>query len=179
MTTHELANILLQQEDVSVHFQYFDGGIDQCYEPVVASVHTYNGEVYLSRNDKFFPPELEIEDWEEEVQDNKTLVWSDLLLHVSEEAQNAFISFISVDNRHHRMNLELIQPHLERCLWSYYHSNARLTQEYMREFITAMQVLGFTPDQKFVEAIDETEIQHYTRYNTEREQIAAIRNNRK
>ena len=56
MTTHELANILLQQEDVPVHFQYFDGGPDDYLNSEVISVHEYKGIVYLSENHLLFPP---------------------------------------------------------------------------------------------------------------------------
>ena len=71
MTTHELANILLQQEDVPVHFQYFKGGPDEYYNPVISSVHQYNGEVYLSATDKLFPPDMRYEDCFDEEQDDE------------------------------------------------------------------------------------------------------------
>jgi hypothetical protein len=56
MTTHELANILLLQEDVPVHFQYFDGGPDQYLNCEVISVHEHKGIVYLSEGRLLFPP---------------------------------------------------------------------------------------------------------------------------
>lgn len=56
MTTHELANILLQQEDVPVHFQYFDGGPDNYLDEEVQGVIEHNGTVYLVEGDKLFPP---------------------------------------------------------------------------------------------------------------------------
>lgn len=71
MTTHELANILLQQEDVPVHFQYFDGGPDEYYNPVVSSVHEYKGRVYLSETDTLFPPDMRYGEWEDEEQDDE------------------------------------------------------------------------------------------------------------
>lgn len=56
MTTHELANILLQQKNVPVHFQYFDGGPDQYLNSEVLSVHEHNDIVYLSESNLLFPP---------------------------------------------------------------------------------------------------------------------------
>lgn len=57
MTTHELANILLQQEDVPVHFQYLDGGPELYLDSEVISVHEYKGIVYLSEGHLLFPPD--------------------------------------------------------------------------------------------------------------------------
>ena len=71
MTTHQLANILLQQEDVPVHFQYFNGGPDEYYNPTVLSVHQYKGEVYLSETDTLFPPDMRYGEWEDEEQDDE------------------------------------------------------------------------------------------------------------
>lgn len=66
MTTHELANILLQQEDVPVHFQYFDGGIDEYFNPEVMTVHKFKGQVYLSEDQHLFPPDERYSDYEEQ-----------------------------------------------------------------------------------------------------------------
>lgn len=64
MTTHELANILLQQEDVPVHFQYFDGGPDQYLNREVISVHKHKGVVYLSEDRLLFPPDERYDEYE-------------------------------------------------------------------------------------------------------------------
>ena len=64
MTTHELANILLQQEDVPVHFQYFDGAPMDYYHQEVKSVHEYKGIVYLSEDKLLFPPDERYDEYE-------------------------------------------------------------------------------------------------------------------
>jgi len=66
MTTHELANILLQQEDVPVHFQYWDGGPDQYLNCEVISVHEYKDIVYLSEGPLLFPPDERYDEYEGE-----------------------------------------------------------------------------------------------------------------
>lgn len=66
MTTHELANILLQQENVPVHFQYFDGGLDEYFNPEVMTVHKFKGQVYLSEDQHLFPPDKRYSDYEEQ-----------------------------------------------------------------------------------------------------------------
>lgn len=66
MTTHELANILLQQEDVPVHFQYFDGGPDEYFNPEVKTVHKFKGQVYLSEDQHLFPPDERYSDYVEQ-----------------------------------------------------------------------------------------------------------------
>jgi hypothetical protein len=66
MTTHELANILLQQEDVPVHFQYFDGGPMDYSHREVKSVHEYKGIVYLSEGSLLFPPDERYDEYEGE-----------------------------------------------------------------------------------------------------------------
>lgn len=66
MTTHELANILLQQEDVPVHFQYFDGGPEQYLNSEVISVHEHKGIVYLSEDRLLFPPGERYDEYEGE-----------------------------------------------------------------------------------------------------------------
>lgn len=64
MTTHELANILLKQEDVPVHFQYFDGAPMDYSHKEVESVHVYKGVVYLSESHLLFPPDERYEDYD-------------------------------------------------------------------------------------------------------------------
>lgn len=64
MTTHELANILLQQEDVPVRFQYFDGGNFDYNTNAVGNIVEYNGVVYLVEGDVLFPPDERYDDYE-------------------------------------------------------------------------------------------------------------------
>lgn len=64
MTTHELANILLQQEDVPVRFQYFDGGNFDYNTNTVGNIVEYNGVVYLVEGDILFPPDEHYDDYE-------------------------------------------------------------------------------------------------------------------
>jgi hypothetical protein len=64
MTTHELANILLQQRNVPVHFQYFDGGPEQYLNSEVYSVHEYNDIVYLSESHLLFPPDERYDEYD-------------------------------------------------------------------------------------------------------------------
>ena len=55
MTTHELANILLQKEDVPVHFQYFDGGNFDYNTNAVENIVEYDNAVYLIKGRALFP----------------------------------------------------------------------------------------------------------------------------
>lgn len=64
MTTHELANILLQQEDVPVRFQYFDGGNFDYNTNAVGNIVEYNGVVYLVEGDVLFPPDERYDEYE-------------------------------------------------------------------------------------------------------------------
>lgn len=64
MTTHQLANILLQQEDVPVRFQYFDGGNFDYNTNAVGNIVEYNGVVYLVEGDVLFPPDERYDEYE-------------------------------------------------------------------------------------------------------------------
>lgn len=66
MTTHELANILLQKEDIPVCFQYFDGGKFDYDTDTVENIVEYDEIVYLITGDALFPPCERYSDYEGE-----------------------------------------------------------------------------------------------------------------
>lgn len=50
MTSHELANILLQKEDVPVRFQYWHDELECHIEADVEDVQMYDETIYLSED---------------------------------------------------------------------------------------------------------------------------------
>ena len=171
MTTHELANILLQQEDVPVYFQYFDGGIDMHNERLVRGVHKYNDEVYLTEDSYLFTPDKDCEDCEDcEVFPTMETLFETL----TPQTRDAFLVFIdNCDTRDMFLHHRLEQPWLERALWSYYRSNIRLTKEHMKEISRSARKLGFNLDPKFIEAIERSNIDVF-RYSTYSRQLASL-----
>lgn len=177
MTTHELANILLQQKDVPVMIHYDHDEIGWFPEPI-NDVAFYKGVVYLSQ--AFIIPSDENLDLLDEEAMPEPPTWRTLLSKVSIDCQEAFFNFISDLDKTHRMKLDLKQDNLWRILWGYYASNANLTKEHVKELSRAACELGFEADPKFIEAVERP--LSWPRYNTEYEQLAAMcaaRNNNK
>lgn len=105
MTTHELANILLQQEDVPVEFHFYhDEANCYCSTPINV-VELYEGIMYFAETE-FVSPEEEERRWEEECRiaaeerrkreeaETKLPTLKNVLKLVSEEAKAAFVLYI-------------------------------------------------------------------------------------
>lgn len=171
MTTHELANILLQQEDVPVYFQYFDGGIDAYGERLVRGVHKYNEQVYLTEDSYLFTPD----DDYDELETPFIPTMETLFETVTPQTRDAFLTFIdNCEARDLFLSHKLEQPWLERALWSYYRSNIRLTKEHMKEISRGACKLGFDLDPKFIEAVEYSNIDVLIRYSTASRQLAVL-----
>ena len=170
MTSHELANILLQQEDVPVMIHYDHDEIGWFQEPI-NDVTFYKGAVYLSQA-FIIPSDDNLDLLDEDLPEPPT--WRTLLSKVSIDCQEAFFHFIDDFDKTHRMKLDLAQDSLWRILWGYYASNANLTKEHIKELSRAACELGFDADPKFIEAVEKPI--SWSRYNTESEQLAAINN---
>jgi hypothetical protein len=173
MTTHELANILLQQEDVPVMIHYDHDEIGWFQEPI-NDVAFYKGTAYLSQ--AFIIPSDENLYFLDEEAIPEPPTWGTLLSKVSIDCQEAFFHFIDDLDKTHRMKRVLEQDRLWRILWGYYASNANLTKEHIKELSRAACELGFDADPKFIEEVEKP--LSWSRYNTESEQLAAINNNK-
>lgn len=192
MTTHELANILLQQEDVPVVWHYYHDEADCYMYSYINHVELYDGTLHLFENEKDSPTEVErrrIEyecEWDAECrrraeEEAKKITWGKLLSLTSKEVQEAFLSFLGDDYEQKRyVSLEIDPERISYLLSLHLSSNARLTKDYMNELVTAAEALGLEIDPRLIAKFD-----HYVsivRYNTESEQLAALkaaRNNNK
>lgn len=189
MTTHELANILLQQEDVPVAWYYYHDEAD-CYVcSCINHAELYGGTLYLFENEKDSPAKVErrrIEyecQWDAECrrraeEEAKKITWGKLLDLTSKETQDAFLLFKEDEwERERYKSIEIDDRKINRILSSWFASNARLSKEYMLELVNAAITLELDIKQELLDLLD-----HYasmTRYNTEREQLAAMRAARK
>lgn len=188
MTTHELAKILLQQEDVPVEFHFYhDEANCYCSTPINVA-ELYEGVMYLAETE-FVSPEEEERRWQEECrrvieerrkreeEEAKKLTWGKLLSLTAKETQEAMLSFYVDDwDKERYLSLEIDPKRISYLLSLHFVSNARLTKDHMSELVSAAEVLGLTIDPKLIELFD-----HYvsmTRYNTDREQLAALRASR-
>lgn len=177
MTTHELANILLQQEDVPVMIHYDHDEIGWFQEPI-NDVAFYKGVTYLSQA-FVIPSDGNLDFLDDEVIPEPP-TWRTLLSKVSIDCQEAFFRFMNDLDKTHRMKLVLEQDSLWRILWGYYASNANLTKEHVKELSRAACELGFDANPEFIRAVEKP--LSWSRYNTESEQLAALkasRNNNK
>lgn len=185
MTTHELANILLQQEDVPVVWHYYHDEADCYMYSYINHVELYDGILHLFENEKDSPTEVErrrIEyecEWDAECrrraeEEAKKITWGKLLVLTSKETQDAFLLFLKDEwERERYKSIEIDPCKINRILSCWFASNARLSKEHMQELVNAAITLGLEIQQELVELFD-----HYvsmTRYNTESEQLAAMR----
>ena len=192
MTTHELANILLQQEDVPVVYRSLELDYNDDYyyaDSPVNEVHLFKGMAYLVSGNFVSPEEderlreeerrrmekeMEEERRLEQERQAKILTWGKLLALTSKETQDAFLLFRKDEWDRKRYESNEIDPNrLSYLLSLHFASNARLSKKHMLELVNAATTLGLEIKQELVELFD-----HYvsmTRYNTESEQLAAIR----
>lgn len=155
MTTHELANILLQQEDVPVEFHFYhDEANCYCSTPINVA-ELYEGIMYLAETE-FVSPEEEERRWEEECRiaaeerrkreeaEAKLPTLKNVLKLVSEEAKDAFILYIDRHDDLERIlnNVHNDSVHLSRCLLRHYATNARLSKEFILEILHACIQFG-------------------------------------
>lgn len=189
MTTHELAKILLQQEDVPVEFHFYHDETDCYWSTPINVAELYEGIMYFAETE-FVSPEEEERRREEEYRiaaeerrkreetEAKKITWGKLLALTSKETQDAFLLFMKDEwDRKRYESIEIDPDRLSYLLSLHFASNARLSKEYMQELVNAATTLGLEIKQELVELFD-----HYvsmTRYNTESEQLAAMRAARK
>ena len=155
MTTHELANILLQQEDVPVEFHFYhDEANCYCSTPINVA-ELYDGIMYLAETE-FVSPEEEERRWEEECRiareerrkreeaEARLPKLKNVLKLVSEEAKDAFILYIDRQDDLERIlnNVHNDPVHLSRCLLHHYATNARLSKEFILEILHACIQFG-------------------------------------
>lgn len=173
MTTHELANILLQQEDVPVEFHFYHDEANCYWSTPINVAELYEGVMYLAETE-FVSPEEEERRWEEECRiaaeerrkreeaEAKLPTLKNVLKLVSEEAKDAFILYIDWQDDLERIlnNVHNDPVHLSRCLISHYATNARLSKEFILEILHACMQFGIeipTDALKLVEEYDITQ----------------------
>lgn len=176
MTTHELANILLKQEDVPVAFQYYHDELEYYVTGLVEDVQLYDGMVFLAEG-KFVSTEEEErrqeEDrlyWEEERRkkmeaEAKLPTLKNALKLVSDEARDAFVLYIDDRCTLDRIlnNVREDPAHLGYFLRSHCATNARLTKEHVLEIMHACIKIGIAiPDKQF-ELLDEQDFSNFQR----------------
>lgn len=185
MTTHELANILLQQQDVPVAWYYYHDEAD-CYMcSCINHAELYCDTLYLFENEKDSPAEVECRRIEYECQwdaecrrraeeEAKKITWGKLLDLTSKETQDAFLLFKEDEWDRERYKSIEIDPHrINRVLSSWFVSNARLSKECMQELVSAATTLGFEIKQELIDYLGC--YARMTRYNTDSEQLAALK----
>lgn len=171
MTTHELANILLQQEDVPVEFHFYhDEANCYCSTPINVA-ELYKGVMYFAETE-FVSPEEEERRWEEQCRiaaeerrkreeaEAKLPTLNNVFKFVSEEVKNAFILYID-DNVILKNILNDVREdpnHLGRILVSYYGTNARLSKEYMLEILHACIQFGIEIPLDFLKLVEKYDI---------------------
>lgn len=173
MTTHELANILLQQEDVPVVYRFLDYDHNDDYYYVdmsVNEVHFFKDTVYLVAGDFVSPEEEERRQeeerlfWEEEHRkreeerrkreeaEAKLPTLKNALKLVSDKAKDAFVLYIdnSCDLERILTNVQEDPSLLGYRLRSFCSTNARLTKEHVLEIMNACVQIGIAiPDKQF------------------------------
>lgn len=176
MTTHELANILLKQEDVPVEFHFYhDEANCYCSTPINVA-ELYDGVMYLAEIE-FVSPEEEERRWKEacriareerrkrEEAEAKLPTLKNALKLVSDEARDAFVLYIDDKCTLDRIlnNVREDPAHLGYFLRSHYATNARLTKEHMLEIMHACIKIGIAiPDKQF-ELLDEQDFSNFQR----------------
>lgn len=163
MTTHELANILLKQEDVPVEFHFYhDEANCYCSTPINVA-ELYDGILYLAEIE-FVSPEEEENRWQEacriareerrkrEEAEAKLPTLKNALKLVSDEARDAFVLYIdnSCDLERILTNVQEDPSLLGYRLRSFCSTNARLTKEHVLEIMNACVQIGIAiPDKQF------------------------------
>lgn len=171
MTTHELANILLLQEDVPVEFHFYhDEANCYCSTPINVA-ELYEGVMYLAETE-FVSPEEEERRWEEECRiaaeerrkreeaEAKLPTLKNVLKLVSEEAKDAFILYIDQQDDLERIlnNVHNDPAHLSRCLISQYATNARMSKEFILEILHACIQFGIEIPLDAVQLVEKYDI---------------------
>ena len=163
MTTHELANILLKQEDVPVEFHFYhDEANCYCSTPINVA-ELYDGVMYLAETE-FVSPEEEERRYQEELRiareerrkreeaEAKLPTLKNALKLVSDEARDAFVLYIDDKCTLDRIlnNVREDPALLGYFLRSHCATNARLTKEHVLEIMQACVQIGITiPDKQF------------------------------
>lgn len=196
MTTHELANILLQQEDVPVEFHFYhDEANCYCSTPINVA-ELYDGVMYLAEIE-FVSPEEEERRWQEacrrareerrkrEEAEAKLPTLKNALKLVSDEAKDAFVLYIdnSCDLERILTNVQEDPSLLGYRLRSFCSTNARLTKEHVLEIMHACVQIGIAiPDKQF-DLLKEQDFSQFQRdmfkSETDKRCMEALRNQRK
>lgn len=199
MTTHELANILLQQEDVPVVYRFldYDHNDDYYYADMpVNEVHFFKDTVYLVAGDFVSPEEEERRQeeerlfWEEERRkceeaEAKLPTLKNVLKLVSEEAKDAFILYIDRQDDLERIlnNVHNDPAHLSRCLISQYATNARMSKEFILEILHACIQFGIEIPSDAIQLVEKYDITQNKREmfksETDRRWRETLRNKKK
>lgn len=171
MTSHELANILLQQEDVPVEFHFYHDEANCYWSTPINVAELYEGIMYLAETE-FVSPEEEERRWEEECRiaaeerrkreeaEAKLPTLKNVLKLVSEEAKDAFILYIDRqdDLKQILNNVHNDPVHLSRCLLHYYATNARLSKEFILEILHACIQFGIEIPSDALKLVEEYDI---------------------
>lgn len=199
MTTHELANILLQQEDVPVVYRFLDRDHNDDYyyaNMPVNEVHFFKDTVYLVAGDFVSPEE------EERRQEEERLFWKEerrkreeaeaklptlknALKLVSDEARDAFVLYIDdyCDLERILTNVQEDPSFLGYRLRSFCATNARLTKEHVLEIMQACVQIGIAiPDKQF-ELLERQDFSQFQKdmfkSETDKRRMKALREKRK
>lgn len=196
MTTHELANILLQQEDVPVEFHFYHNEANCYWSTPINVAELYDGVMYLAETE-FVSPEEEERRWEEECRiaaeerrkreeaEAKLPTLKNVLKLVSEEAKDAFILYIDRQDDLERIlnNVHNDPVHLSRCLISQYATNARMSKEFILEILHACIQFGIEIPSDAVKLVEEYDITQNKREmfksETDRRWRETLRNKKK
>ena len=196
MTTHELANILLQQEDVPVEFHFYHDEANCYWSTPINVAELYEGVMYLAETE-FVSPEEEERRWEEECRiaaeerrkreeaEAKLPTLKNVLKLVSEEAKDAFILYIDQQDDLERIlnNVHNDPAHLSRCLISQYATNARMSKEFILEILHACIQFGIEIPSDAVQLVEKYDITQNKREmfksETDRRWRETLRNKKK
>ena len=196
MTTHELANILLQQEDVPVEFHFYHDEANCYWSTPINVAELFEGVMYLAETE-FVSPEEEERRWEEECRiaaeerrkreeaEAKLPTLKNVLKLVSEEAKDAFILYIDQQDDLERIlnNVHNDPAHLSRCLISQYATNARMSKEFILEILHACIQFGIEIPSDAVQLVEKYDITQNKREmfksETDRRWRETLRNKKK
>lgn len=196
MTTHELANILLQQDDVPVEFHFYhDEANCYCSTPINVA-ELYDGVMYLAETE-FVSPEEEERRWAEECRiaaeerrkreeaEAKLPTLKNALKLVSDETRDAFVLYIDdyCDLERILTNVQEDPSFLGYRLRSFCATNARLTKEHVLEIMQACVQIGIAiPDKQF-DLLKEQDFSQFQRdmfkSETDKRHMKALREMRK
>lgn len=176
MTTHELANILLKQEDVPVEFHFYhDEANCYCSTPINVA-ELYDGVMYLAETE-FVSPEEEERRYQEELRiareerrkreeaEAKLPTLKNALKLVSDEARDAFVLYIDDKCTLDRIlnNVREDPAHLGYFLRSHCATNARLTKEHVLEIMQACVQIGIDIPVKQFDLLKEQDFSQFQR----------------